>query len=97
MAAVRLADHAVFDDTDGAGVILDTRTGFYLSLNPTATLLLEAALVCSTQTELLDRLRPQIEASDTLLEHGLSSLTAQLEQHALLFLQEGQVCEKETR
>ncbi|KAA8887712.1 PqqD family protein [Nocardia colli] len=89
MPALRLADHAVFDDTDGAGVILDTRSGIYLSLNATATLMVRAALSVDTLAETIDRLRQQIEASDAILEHGLRSLATQLDQRALLTPKQG--------
>ena len=38
-ALLSLADHAIFDATDEAGIILDTRAGVYFNLNVTATIM----------------------------------------------------------
>ncbi|MGW7088999.1 PqqD family protein [Streptomyces sp. NPDC054871] len=84
MSLIRLAEHAVFDDTDGAGVILDTRRGIYLSLNSTATLMLRAALGSDTEASVVGRLREQIDATDQTLQSGLAKLTVQLRDRALL-------------
>lgn len=48
MPLLSLADHATFDATDEAGIILDTRAGVYFTLNATATIMLQAALACET-------------------------------------------------
>ncbi|MFE0130049.1 PqqD family protein [Streptomyces sp. NPDC059037] len=84
MPLVRLAEHAVFDDTDGAGVILDTHKGVYLTLNSTATLMLRAALHGDTVDDVVGRLREQIDATDQTLQSGLAKLTGQLRDRALL-------------
>ncbi|MBR7673808.1 PqqD family protein [Streptomyces daliensis] len=81
---MRLAEHAVFDDTDDAGVILDTRHGVYLTLNSTATLMLRAALRSDTVEDAVGCLREQIDATDQTLESGLAKLTGQLRDRALL-------------
>jgi thiamine biosynthesis lipoprotein ApbE len=84
MPLLRLAEHAVFDDTDGAGVILDTNNGVYLSLNATATLMLQTALRVDTVDTAIGLLRERINASDTTLKAGIDALTIQLDGHALL-------------
>jgi hypothetical protein len=84
MSLLRLADHAVFDDTDEAGIILDTREGVYLTLNATATLMLQAALQFDTLDKVIGRLQEQIDATEAILTMGLNKLTAQLNEHALL-------------
>lgn len=84
MALLRLAEHAVFDATDGAGVILDTRRGVYLSLNPTATLMLETALRCESVDETVEHLLRRVDASAADLRSGVESLLAQLRQARLL-------------
>jgi coenzyme PQQ synthesis protein D (PqqD) len=84
VALLRLADHAVFDDIDGAGVILDTRQGVYLSLNSVATLMLHAGLRFSTLDEAIGYLRERIDAPDETLDAGIRALSAQLDEHTLL-------------
>ena len=84
MSLLQLADHAVFDDTDGAGVILDTRKGVYLSLNSVATLMLRAGMRSSTLNEAIGYLRERIDAPDETLDAGIRALSAQLDEHALL-------------
>ena len=48
MPVLSLADHATFDATDEAGIILDTRDGVYFNLNATGTVMLQVALECDT-------------------------------------------------
>ena len=84
MPVLRLAEHAVFDDTDDAGVILDNRQGVYLSLNGVATVMLRAALCHETMDELIGELRNQIDASEDTLRTGFAGLVDQLTQQALL-------------
>jgi len=81
---LQLAEHAVFDDTDEAGVILDTRQSVYLGLNVTATCILQVALRHDTTDEVIAQLRDRFEASDETLRSGLDSLTAELGRRALL-------------
>ncbi|WP_433335585.1 PqqD family protein [Spirillospora sp. CA-294931] len=84
MPLLRLAEYAVFDDTDDSGIILDTRKGVYLSLNGVATAMLKAALRFDTADKVIDSLRERIDASDDTLESGLDALVVQLEENALL-------------
>ena len=88
MALLRLAEHAVFDVADGDGVILDTSEGVYFSLNPTATLILQAALRFTTAEEVVDHVKDRIDAPDSALRAGLDDLTAQLDEQHLLAAQE---------
>ncbi|MFH9425366.1 PqqD family protein [Streptomyces sp. NPDC017529] len=89
MPLVRLAEHAVFDDTDDAGVILDTREGVYLTLNSTATLMLREALRRDTLDEVVHHLGEQIDATTETLESGFARLTRQLRERTLLAGEEG--------
>ncbi|MFH8787494.1 PqqD family protein [Streptomyces roseoverticillatus] len=84
MPLIGLARHVVFDDTDGAGVILDTRRGVYLSLNVTATHMLRTALACDSVAAAVARLREDFDADEETLAAGLAGLTARLGEHALL-------------
>ncbi|NEW69194.1 PqqD family protein [Streptomyces rhizosphaericus] len=81
---LRLADHAVFDPTDEAGVILDTRKDVYLALNATATLMLGASLRFGTVEEVVAHLGELVEAPSGTLEAGVTTLAHQLAQHGLL-------------
>jgi hypothetical protein len=81
---VHMADHAVFDQTDDAGIILDTRRNEYLGLNAIATLMLEAALRFGSVDEVVSHLLDRIDASTETVRAGLTSLIDQLEQRALL-------------
>ncbi|MGY0055599.1 PqqD family protein [Streptomyces sp. LZ34] len=81
---LRLAEHAVFDPTDEAGVILDTRKDVYLALNATATLMLRAALRFDTLDEVVAHLAELVEAPTSTLEAGVTGLAHQLGQHGLL-------------
>ncbi|WP_157252985.1 PqqD family protein [Nonomuraea typhae] len=89
MSLLQLAEHAVFDDTDDAGVILDTSTGVYLSLNVTATLMLQAALRSDTLEEAIGHLETRIDASGDTLAQGMARLTTQLAERSLLALEAG--------
>ncbi|WP_367129742.1 MULTISPECIES: PqqD family protein [Streptomyces] len=84
MPLIGLAGHVVFDDTDGAGVILDTRRGVYLSLNATATRMLCTALACDSVAAAVARLREDFDADEETLAAGLAGLAARLGEHALL-------------
>ncbi|CAM5469399.1 PqqD family protein [Streptomyces abikoensis] len=84
MPLIGLAGHAVFDDTDGAGVILDTRRGVFLALNATATRMLRTALACDSLAGAVARLREDFDADEETLAAGLAGLTARLSEHALL-------------
>lgn len=88
MALLRLAEHAIFDVADGDGVILDTSEGVYFSLNPTATLILQAALRFATAEEVIDDVQDRIDAPDSVLRSGLEDLTAQLDEQHLVVAQE---------
>lgn len=84
MALVHMADHAVFDQTGDAGIILDTRRNEYLGLNATATLMLEAALRFGSADEVVGHLLDRVDASAETVRAGLTSLIDQLGQRALL-------------
>ncbi|MGK5550730.1 PqqD family protein [Actinomadura kijaniata] len=84
MSVLRLAEHAVFDDTDDSGVILDNRQGVYLSLNGVATVMLRAALRFDTPDQVIDHLRRHIDADGDTLRQGLDTLAEQLTEHGLL-------------
>ena len=84
MAFLRLAEHVVFDIADGDGVILDTFGGEYFSLNPTATLILQAALRFTTADEVVDHLKSRIDATDSVLRTGLDELTTLLDEQHLV-------------
>lgn len=88
MALFRLADHAVFDVADGDGVILDTSQGVYFGLNSTATLILQAALRFDTADEVVDYVKGQIDATDSMLRAGIDDLTVQLDGHRLVAARE---------
>lgn len=84
MSLLRLSDRAVFDSTDGDGVILDTHAGNYFHLNPVATQMLEAMLQYNTRDEVVAFLHESIEANDEMLKEGLAALIAQLTEHRLV-------------
>lgn len=84
LSLVRLADHAVFDETDDAGVILDTRESVYLGLNAVGTLMLRAALRFGSMDEVVAYLLDHIDAPDATVRAGVGSLIDQLEQRALV-------------
>jgi hypothetical protein len=88
MALLRLAEHVVFDIADGNGVILDTREAEYFSLNPPATLILQAALRYATTQEVIDHVKDRIDATDSMLRTGLDELTTQLHEQHLVAKQE---------
>ena len=84
MPVLSLADHAIFDAADEAGVILDTRAGVYFSLNVTATIMLQAALACETIDQVVARLIERIDGSADTLRAGVECLVAELRARDLL-------------
>lgn len=84
MPLLSLADHAVFDATDESGVILDTRAGVYLGLNPTATIMLEAALACETIDQVVAQLVERIDGSADTLRTDVERLITELRGHEVL-------------
>ncbi|MGW0534771.1 PqqD family peptide modification chaperone [Streptomyces sp. NPDC003032] len=90
MPLIQLAEQTVFDPADGTGVLLDTAEGVYFELNPTATLMLEAALRCETYDEAVHDLTERIDASDGELREGIRSLAAQLYESRLTAPGDGQ-------
>jgi hypothetical protein len=84
MPLLSLADHAIFDATDGAGVILDTRAGVYFSLNGTATLMLQAGLTCETMGQVVAQLATRVDAGADTLRTGVESLVTKLRSRELL-------------
>ena len=84
MPLLSLADHAVFDATDEAGIILDTRAGVYFDLNITATMMLQAALACDTIDQVVARLIERIDGSADALRAGVESLVTALRTRELL-------------
>ncbi|WP_160502394.1 PqqD family peptide modification chaperone [Streptomyces sp. BA2] len=83
MPLIHLAEQTVFDPADGTGVLLDTAEGVYFELNPTATLMLAAALHCETYDEAVRDLTARIDAADGELREGIRSLAAQLSESGL--------------
>ncbi|WNG37440.1 PqqD family protein [Archangium minus] len=84
MPLLSLANHAIFDATDGAGLILDTRAGVYFNLNVTATLMLQAALACETIEQVVAHLVERIDGSADTLRTGLEGLVTELRARELL-------------
>lgn len=84
MPVLSLADHATFDATDEAGIILDTHGGRYFDLNATATLMLQAALECDTLDQVVARLVERIDASADTLRAGVEELIAELRARELV-------------
>jgi hypothetical protein len=84
MPLLSLADHAIFDATDEAGIILDTRAGLYFNLNVTATIMLQAALAYETIDQVVARLVERIDGSADTLRTGVESLVAELSARELL-------------
>lgn len=84
MPLLSLADHAIFDATDGAGLILDTRAGVYFNLNVTATLMLQASLTCETIDQVVAHLGERIDGSADTLRTGLEGLVTELRARELL-------------
>jgi len=84
MPLLSLADHAIFDATDDAGVILDTRAGVYFNLNVTATIMLQATLACETIDQVVSRLVERIDGSSETLRAGVESLVTELRARELL-------------
>jgi hypothetical protein len=84
MPLLSLADHAIFDATDDAGIILDTRAGVYFNLNVTATIMLQATLTCETIDQVVARLVERIDGSSETLRTGVESLVTELRARELL-------------
>ena len=84
MPLLSLADHAIFDATDEAGIILDTRAGIYFNLNATATIMLQAALASETIDQVVARLVERIDGSADTLRTGVEGLVAELRTRELL-------------
>ena len=84
MPLLSLADHAIFDATDDAGIILDTRAGVYWNLNVTATIMLQAALACETVDQAVARLVERIDGSTDTLRTGVEGLVTELRARELL-------------
>ena len=84
MPVLSLADHAIFDAADEAGVILDTHGGRYFDLNTTATIMLQVALECDTLDQVVARLVERIDATADTLRVGVESLIAELRARELL-------------
>jgi hypothetical protein len=84
MPLLSLADHAIFDATDEAGIILDTRDGVYFNLNVTATIILQATLACETIDQVVARVVERIDGSSETLRAGVESLVTELRARELL-------------
>lgn len=84
MPLLSLADHAIFDAADEAGIILDTRAGVYFNLNVTATIMLQAALACETIDQVVARLVERIDGSADTLRAGVERLVTELRGRELL-------------
>jgi hypothetical protein len=84
MPVLSLADHATFDATDEAGIILDTRGGVYFNLNVIGTIMLQVALECDTLEQVVARLVERIDAEADTLRAGVERLIAELRARELL-------------
>lgn len=84
MPLLSLADHATFDASDDAGVILDTRAGVYFQLNATATIMLDAALAFETIDQVVAHLVKRIDGGAERLRTDLECLVAELRFRELL-------------
>jgi coenzyme PQQ synthesis protein D (PqqD) len=84
MPLLSLADHAIFDATDEAGIILDTRAGVYLNLNATATIMLQAALACETIDQVVAYAVERIDGSADTLRSDVECLVRELRARELL-------------
>lgn len=84
MPVFSLADHATFDATDGAGIILDTRAGVYFNLNVTATIILQVVLACETIDQAVARLVECIDGSAETLRSDLERLVTELRARELV-------------
>jgi hypothetical protein len=84
MPVLSLADHAIFDATDDAGIILDTRGGVYFNLNVSATIMLQVALECDTLDQVVARLVERVDASADTLRGDVDRLIAELRARELL-------------
>ena len=80
----------VFENTEEDGIIVDTNLGRYISLNGTASLILERLLTTQTESELLDDLRGIIEADRKTLQKDVESVVSELVELDLL---EQQACQ----
>ncbi|TJZ49592.1 PqqD family protein [Streptomyces piniterrae] len=78
MPLLQLTEQTVFDQADGAGILLDGAQGVYFELNPVATLMLDAALRYDTADEVVQHLRERIDAGDDTLREGIAALADQL-------------------
>ena len=84
MPLLSLADHAIFDATDEAGIILDTRAGVYFNLNVTGTIMLQAALASETVDQVVAQLVERIDGSADTLRTGVECLVTELRARELL-------------
>jgi len=84
MPLLSLADYAIFDATDEAGIILDTRAGIYFNLNVTATIMLQATLACETIDQVVARLVERIDGSTDTLRADVECLITELRARELL-------------
>ena len=74
MPFIKLTEFTIFDKTEGEGIVLDRKSGRYLGLNATATLMLEASLQYETQDKVIEFLHNFIDADDATLIEGIESL-----------------------
>src|SRR5258708_27654366 len=84
MALARLTAHTTFDQTDGAGMLLDAMHDSYFKLDPCQTLMLAALLEAPSMGEAIARLAEEIEAEDSELYQTLVHFYLQLAAQGLV-------------
>jgi hypothetical protein len=70
----RLDDSVSAFEIDGETILLDTKTGRYYGLNPTASAMLAAALTSPNEESALTTLQAEFEAEEERLKADLQAL-----------------------
>jgi hypothetical protein len=89
MALIHLTTHTAFDQTDGAGVLLDGRSGAYLELDACQSLMLAALLTSPSWSEAVARLSEETEAGEAELAQALTHFLCQLVAQGLVQMTDG--------
>ena len=82
-----LTSGASYTPIDGEGIIVDTNTGRYVSLNSTASAMLQALVKSQSKEAVLDTLTTLMDLGDVgreTLERDLDGLSTQLRDLGLL-------------